>query len=347
MNKYILLIMILLTPAIYGQTIADKLSDISDAKTAIKAAVETKGVEINDDVAFSRYDEMINKIAMPAGALQISVEAGETIVVGDVVSVSTDYVASVLDNPIASGSFGSGVALVGYAKEAGNASDVIDIIAIWYDNPLFVFDEPTQTITGYLGAATDLIIPDKINGVDVLSISDNVFLDKGLTSVTLPSTLTSIQSHAFEGNSLTSITLPSSLESIEGLAFAENLIEDIVIPDSVTNMDSYAFYRNRADSITIGTGLTQLEGGVFSEARYISGDITSVTIPANITTISANVFYNLPLTSITFDDAGIAIYDTGTYSDHRTLGTYGEGLAALYAINGSGTYNYDGTWSKE
>jgi len=55
------------------------------------------------------------------------------------------------------------------------------------------------------------VIPNQFSGKDVRVIADNVFNNKGLVSITLPSTLTSIGNLAFANNQLTSLVIPSNV----------------------------------------------------------------------------------------------------------------------------------------
>ena len=66
---------------------------------------------------------------------------------------------------------------------------------------------------------------------------------KGLTSITIPDSVTSIGSSAFSGcTGLASITIPNSVMSIDNLAFFGcTSLTSITIPDSVTSMGSQVF----------------------------------------------------------------------------------------------------------
>lgn len=119
------------------------------------------------------------------------------------------------------------------------------------------------TITAYKGGKEiiEVVIPGYINGIPIVAIGDRVFEFCKLTSVIIPSSVTSIGYCAFRSNLLTSITIPDSVTSIGDSAFEHNRLTSIIIPDSVTSVTydvfgSKAFNENRIINITIGTGVS-------------------------------------------------------------------------------------------
>ena len=164
-------------------------------------------------------------------------------------------------------------------------------------------------INGTQGA---VYIPHSRN---VTAIGDGVFLNRGLTSISIPSSVTSIGSGAFAENLLTSVAIPPSVTSIGNAAFAENLLTSVAIPPSVTSIGSGAFSNNRLTSVTIPASVTSIGLGTFAgnylssvtipgsvtyigNAAFAENRLTSVTIPANVTRIGSVAFAENRLTSI-------------------------------------------------
>ena len=88
----------------------------------------------------------------------------------------------------------------------------------------FTVNKTGETITGLTDAGktqTELIIPYKINGVEITSIGDSAFEScTSLKSINIPTSVTSIEPIAFNNcTSLTSINIPTSVTSIGPSAF--------------------------------------------------------------------------------------------------------------------------------
>ena len=129
----------------------------------------------------------------------------------------------------------------------------------------------------------------------------------GLTSLSIPSSVTSIESGAFEGCSgLTSLTIPSSVTSIGSGAFRGCTgLTSLAIPSSVTSIGSYVFENcSGLTSITIPSSVTEIGESVF---KGCSG-LTSLTIPSSVTSIGYNAFaYCSGLTSLTIPSSVTSI----------------------------------------
>jgi hypothetical protein len=84
------------------------------------------------------------------------------------------------------------------------------------------------------------------------TIGKKVFYNCGLTSVTIPNSVTSIEENAFYGCSdLTSVSIPNSVTSIGSQAFSWcQSLTSITIPESLKSIGEYAFYGCPATTVT-------------------------------------------------------------------------------------------------
>jgi len=197
------------------------------------------------------------------------------------------------------------------------------------------------TITRYLGSNSVVTIPEKINGLPVVSIRNGAFDSSGITSVTIPNSVTSIgglvgvdlsaltnadaimkdgKITAFGASvflpgafnscqSLTNITIPTSVASIEGSAFNScRSLTAITIPNTVTNIGWGAFiYCDSLKSITIPSRVTRIEDNAFSDCT----SLTNVTIPSSVTSIGVGAFNSCSsLTMITIPKSVTSISDS-------------------------------------
>ena len=134
------------------------------------------------------------------------------------------------------------------------------------------------TITAYRGDDSAVVIPDRINGLPVVAIGPSAFAGKTITSVTLPTWLTSIGESAFEGCAhLTDVSLPAGLTTIGDRAFAScGVLRSIDIPASVTSIGASAFERCYAlSTVYLPAGLQNIGDRAF---RYCS--VLTIYVPA-------------------------------------------------------------------
>ena len=120
----------------------------------------------------------------------------------------------------------------------------------------------------------------------------------GLTSLTLPSGLTSIGSWAFTGCSgLTSLSLPSGVTSIgDGAFFGLSSLTSLSLPSGLTSIGDQAFHEcSGLTSLSLPFGLTSIGSQAF---RDCSG-LTSLSLLSGLTSIGDGAFYGCSgLTSI-------------------------------------------------
>ena len=132
---------------------------------------------------------------------------------------------------------------------------------------------------------TSVTIPSSVTEIGPFAFSDC----RSLTSVTIPSSITKIGSSTFSGCSgLTSVTIPSSVTEIGSSAFSDcRGLTSITVPSSVTKIGDNTFSGCRGlTSVTIPSSVTEIGDGAF---QHCSG-LTSVTIPSSVTEIGDNAF---------------------------------------------------------
>ena len=164
----------------------------------------------------------------------------------------------------------------------------------------------------------DVVIPNTINNVTVTEIGNNAFKNKGLTSVTIPYTVTTIEdgvdynnamTGAFSNNSnLTTVvfenttTHPSQLSTIGDYSFSRLPLTGLLeIPSSVATIGERAFS---------STGLT----GLIFEG--------TIDHPGHLSLIKQYAFYGTLLTNLTLPNSvNPIVIEEGAFGDSQISGT--------------------------
>lgn len=112
----------------------------------------------------------------------------------------------------------------------------------------------------------------------LIAIGPKAFYQSGLTSVKIPSSLTSWSEAFVSCSDLANVVLSEGLTTIGAEAFLLTALESITIPKSLKNWDNAFSGCTNLKSVVLTEGLTTIGAWAFSESG-----LTSVTIPSTIT----------------------------------------------------------------
>ena len=204
----------------------------------------------------------------------------------------------------------------------------------------------TYGTTSYNSYSGDVVIPSTIttssgNIYRVISIGSSAFKScSGLTSITIPNSVTSIGNGAFSGCSgLTSITIPNSVTNIGTYAFDNcSNLTSITIPNSVTSIDNGAFYNcSGLTSITVESGNTKYDSRdncnaiIENATNTLIAGCKNTVIPISVTSIGNSAFSGCSgLTSITIPNSVTSIENWAFYGcSDLTSVTIGNSVASI------------------
>lgn len=160
-------------------------------------------------------------------------------------------------------------------------------------------------IYGYKGDAVDIVVPETIEGVDVIQLNDNTFRNNtNVKSITLPKHLKYVWHSALAGClSLEAIYVDENnphLCSIDGVLFSKDMktlvkfpaakaVTKYSVPDTVTILDTYAFSDcTKLTEINLPEGLITISNYAFSNCT----GLVDFKIPESVVGIDDYCFEN-------------------------------------------------------
>lgn len=180
----------------------------------------------------------------------------------------------------------------------------------------YTIENNEVTITGYNGEATDVIIPNYIEGIPVTGIEKGAFYETGVISVQIPDGITKIGAYVFAFcrklqsisipdsvtelgenqfwgcKALEKVVLPAGIKEIEDYLFAFcHGLKEVVLPDTVEVISQFAFYEcTSLENITIPGSVTTI-----GEMAFMScSEFTEVIIPEQVSSIGICAFGMCP-----------------------------------------------------
>ena len=188
-------------------------------------------------------------------------------------------------------------------------------------------------ITNYIGTNKNVIIPSKLGGLTVTEIGElnifhvdrPVFRNKGIESVVIPNSVTSIGYYSFGDNNLTSVDIPNSVTKIGNNAFYNNQLTSVDIPNSVTEIGVGAFLYNQLTNVILRN--------------------KDILIPNRILEFEGMKFYEDPFRENQGNPSDLSIigYDSSTAKTHANENNYN-----FVDIGGEFSFSKNGnsTWKK-
>jgi hypothetical protein len=178
---------------------------------------------------------------------------------------------------------------------------VVRLSADQYQDFTYTNNGIATTITDYTGSGGAVTIPDTIppgSWTRVTGIGPSAFeMCSGLTSVTIPRSVTNIGYRAFAYCGLASVTfLADGLTSIGDEAFWFcNSLTSMTLPASVKSIGAMAFYGVGLTNVTLPPGVTNIGGGAFSGCSRL----TCVVFLGDAPTLGEPAVFDNPATGFT------------------------------------------------
>ncbi len=205
-----------------------------------------------------------------------------------------------------------------------------------------VIDDNSVRLADNNEASGEIVIPSAViydgNTYSVTAIGFAAFLGSGLTSVTLPNSVTEIGDNAFyDCRDLASVSLGGGITYIGENGFgACGALTSIVLPNNLTRMGASAFENCIGlTSINIPDSIASIENSTFNGCNAL----TSISIPDKVVSIGDYAFDDCSaLTSVTIGKSVTSIGD-GAFGHSNGLTTV-VSLATIPPQMGSGSFPF-------
>ncbi len=213
---------------------------------------------------------------------------------------------------------------------------LICILASCGEKGDFIYEsvEGGIAIKGYSGENMNVVIPETINGKNVVEIGEAAFDATLIESVVIPESVTKIGEYAFRRcgkltsvtikgdveiiekgtfnfcGELLNITLPDTVKAIKDNAFGMSAITQITLPDSVKTLGDMVFYNcGSLKSLKGGEELEVIGGACFSGCTLLN----EITLSDSLKTIGEMAFAGCSFTSVDIPD-GVEVLESTVFA---------------------------------
>lgn len=173
----------------------------------------------------------------------------------------------------------------------------------------FTFDSSTGTIIDYNPeGGLDVVIPATIDGIKVVEIGNEAFMNKQLTGVSIPYGIEIIGDRAFRDNQIKILILPDSIKSIGYQSFRLNEIKSLKLSREMESIGLEAFRNNELTKLIIPENIKIIE-----EESFRRNNLIEVVFEGTPKTFERRAFYQNQLESFEIPE-GLKIIDEGALS---------------------------------
>ncbi len=182
-----------------------------------------------------------------------------------------------------------------------DTSEKTDVTGLWIYKLL---NDGSAEIIDYLGSDVDIVIPDTVDGMPVISVEFSNFANGAhnnsldIESIVMPDSVQRLSMMGLSGRtSLKSVVMGSGITEIPTSMFRDcTALSEVVLPANIQYIRAWAFQGTAITSLDLPESCTQLGWRAF----YGCSNLTDVTIRGNLTDFGSEVFVGTALQNITF-----------------------------------------------
>ena len=183
-------------------------------------------------------------------------------------------------------------------------------------------DTGIKILSYNMSCSKEVIVPSKIEGIDVVEIGDFTFEHRKISSILIPSTVQIIGTSAFRDNNLTYLELPPSVNTIKSRAFSTNFLTEIPDISNVTSLGQNVFSDNKISEDKWFIYKKNSDGSYdYSVLTSYLGSDKDLVIPAEVNgvklkTIGYGAFNGVGLTSVVIPDT-VTVIEGSAFASNK------------------------------